>query len=499
MLFADRTKSVLAQSIDQAKSQIASARMRTAERYEDYLYGEQLKYLKPLPGQDAEDWAAALKITFPFTDLVLGELSMLYKQPPRRWFYMTEEGEYDTEDSPADQQVEKWMDLAEQDEADIDPSLIQLDKRVRLHGRCIVRCHPAYDPSERPADKNYPRFDVFHPGQFDIVADPRYPTRPVAVILYLQTPNTPFAESRVQVWTDEFSVDILNGRPAEPVPNPLKRIPCIGFSNYIDTQEYWTAGYGVKIVEQNAVFDRLWTHALALMVHQTHGQPVAKNPDPKWARNPKWGPNQIVKLDEDGEFRFELVNSNLQGLIDGMEKILERTYWLCGLPPNKLMATDVPESGAAYRLKNASILEDRQMRATVFAPRERALWRLAFDVAAAYIDRSVPIPRKIEIDYAEPQIPVPQAEAMAETSYQLKNHLISVVDEYRRLNPDAGTDEEALEQLRRNAEINLQVMGKRQGGIADYLGGMLARDDEDATRGSLEREGAPGEDEDDEE
>jgi hypothetical protein len=88
---------------------------------------------------------------------------------------------------------------------------------------------------------------------------------------------------------------------------------------------------------------------------------------------------------------------------------------------------------------------------------------MAFFVGAAFGMHSLPgaygDPKSIIIDYAKPEIPVPSQEALAERDADLKAGLISMVDEYRRLNPDVGGDEAALGELRRNAEINAEFLG----------------------------------------
>jgi hypothetical protein len=463
MIPADKTESLVKQSIERIRASVQNERIDTAFLYEDFLAADQMRHTRKFTGCGGERYKEMVKLAFPFTDTIINELSKTYKHAPRRYFDSQKPGRASGgqwQRSPYDEAVARWHELAENDEADYTPTLRMLDKRTRLHGRCLVRAWAAFPRAAVPDTENYPRFDVYHPGQFDVLCHPDYPARPVAVILYLSSADAGSGENRAQIWTPDAITDIINDKAQAPVDNPVKALPFVGFSNYIDQQEYWRAGLGRKIVRNNAIFDLGWTHLFGMAIDQAHGIPYAKDPDPKWAKKPDWSWDQIVKLSENGEFGFANAAANIDGFVAVLEKLVERTYWSCGLPTNVFKQDAGVESGAAYRVKNASILEDREERASLFAPRERALWRMAFLVGAAFGMHSLPgQPKSIIIDYAEPEIPVPQQEALAQRDADLKAGLISMVDEYRRLNPDTGSDEQALEELRYNAGVNAEFLG----------------------------------------
>lgn len=463
MPFFDATKSLVEQSIEIAREAADAERIERAFRFEDYRLGDQLGRVPTVNG-DGFDYGAEMRLAFPFFSRIVGELGLTYKQAPRRYFDSDKPTRGNGgiwKKSKHDEEVARWHDLAEEDESDYHPTLRNGDALTRTHGRSIARIWPAYDLGTKGATsgKNYPRIDIFHPGQFDVVTDPLHCTRPLSVVLYLSTETASEGANLAQVWTEDEIVEVENGERGPAMPNKLGELPFVGLANYVDPQSYWRTGLADKIVPINAVFDLGMTHLFCMAVQQAHGQPVAKNPDPKWAKNPVWGWRKLIKLEDDGEFKFADAGADLPGMLLVMAKIFEHAHYVAGLPTNRFKDNYTPASGAAYRLENASILEDRQERAALFAPRERAIWRMAFRVARAFNISQLPDPKSIIVDFAEPEIPVASTEALAEREADLKAGLTSMVDIYRRGNPDIMGDEEALEELRRNAVINAEFLG----------------------------------------
>lgn len=484
MIPGDITKDLIEQSIERARALTRDARVTEAWQFEDYRLADQLNNPLGLEGAKGVKYDELPKITLPFVDTILRELGKLYKKQPQR--YVDSEppsratrGAWTK--SPYDKELIRWHTLAEEDEADYLPTLKLGDDLTRFHGRTIVRVWPAFAKGspEHKAKKNYPRFDVFHPGQFDVITDPRYPSRAVAYILLLDTADAAQGENRVQIWTAKESVMVVNGKEEQRIPHP-KGLPApfVGLANTIDPQSYWNRmPLARKLVVNNAVFDLGWTHLFGMAINQLHGQPVAYNADDKWIKDPKWGWDKVVNIpDKDGKFELAQSGANVEGMIAVLEKFVERVYWSCNLPTNVFRQDAGVESGAAYRVKNGSILEDREERASLFAPRERAIWRLAFLVGAAFGIHNISAPPKsIVIDYAPPEIPVPQQEEQTAREWNLGKSLINMIDEYRRLNPDVGSDDEALEELRRNAEINAEFLGVKAASVLQGLVGQARK------------------------
>ena len=491
------TLDMVAESIALAKFPTAQSRIETANLYEDYLAADQLRHTSMVMGASGVKWASLPKVAFPFVDTVLSEFAKTYTEKPHRYFDSAKPSRATSgasKPSAFDLALERWHDLAEQDESDYTPSLLMADKRTYLHGRGVMRIWPAYpiDSKQHKKQLNYPRLDFFHPGQFEVLCDQRWPARPMAFILYLSPIAEDGSVDRAQVWTDEVTIDIVDGKPEPALPNKLGLMPFVGFANYIDTQEYWRAGLGRKLCYANALFDVGWTHLFAMLVEQSHGQPVATDADQKWLKSPQWGWDKVISLEKGGAFTYAATQARFESAVAVLDKFIERVYWTCLLPINKFREnTSGVESGVAYKLKNADVLEARKARAGILYPREKAMWRMALLVGAAFglpDNAGETPPKSMLIDYAAPEIPVPTTEALAQRDSDIKLGLISVVDEYRKANPGVENDEQALEELRANAEFNAEFIG---GQTPPTLKDEVAKLKAQAAAGAVGGQGAP--------
>lgn len=458
MMPRSAAQSLVAESMRLARDNANEARKRECEEWADYLDGNQVGYIEPNPWEDGAHFARRPKITFPFTDLILSELSLLYKRAPARYF--GEDG------SPQADAAAEWADKHAEHSAPVDHALYSADKQVRLYGNMAVRVTP-------DEENQYPRWDWFTPDQVDVVQDPMRPNLAQLVVLCISRPATVSHEpSLYQCWTPDETWMLRGGQVIDRKPNELGRIPVVFFGNTIESQRFWSPGYGAKIVPQNKVFDRVWTSLVWLVLTQCHAQAVGKGVAPKFAEDllngrAGYGSDRLFLLNADGEFRYESPNPNVQAMLDVCNRIIETTYWTCGLPKDRYAQQSQPQSGFAAMVQNSQVLEDRQLRATIWGPKEKALWGLTYDVAELYLG-GPPRPDDTTIDYTEPTPPVPLQERQQEIEFKLKRHLVSIVDLYLADNPDM-TPEEALAEIKRNADINQQIAGKKQGGIADFL------------------------------
>jgi hypothetical protein len=461
--------SLVAESLRLARDLANEARKAECEMYADFLDGDQIGYIDPNPWESGEHFGRRPKLVFPFTDLILSELSLLYKRPPARYFEAKAEKKARAKDARPTIQadaVAEWLEKHAEHGAPVDHALYVADKLTRLYGNMAVRVTP-------DMDEKFPRWDWFTPDQVDVIQDPMRPYLAQMVILCINRPSTVTSDpSLYQCFTNEETWLIKRGQIADRKPNELGRIPVLFFGNSVEAQRFWSPGFGSRIVPQSRVFDRVWSSLVWLVLTQCHAQAVGKNVAPKFAEDlmngrAGYGSDRLFLLDKDGEFSYESPNPNVQGMLDTLNRIVETTYWTCGLPKDRYAQQSAPQSGFAAMVQNSHVLEDRQLRATIWGPKERALWNLTFDVAEKWLG-GPPRPETITIDYTEPTPPVPLQERLQEIEFEIKSHLVSLVDLYLAKNPDM-TPEEALVELKRNADINQQIAGKKKGGIADFL------------------------------
>ncbi len=475
MMPKSEAESLVAESLRLAREKANEARKREIEVYADYLDGDQESYIEPNPWETAEHFNRRPKLPFPFTDLILSELSLLYKRPPARYF-----GEDGSREAEA---AAEWMEAHEEQGCPVDHSLYSADKKVRLFGDMACRVTP-------DMDEKYPRWDWFTPDQVDVIQNEQRPNRADLVVLCISRPSTVSSDPSIyQCWTPKETWMLHGGRVEDRKPNDLGRIPVVFFSNSVESQRFWSVGYGPRIVPQNRVFDRVWSSLVWLVLTQCHAQAVGKSVDPKFREDllsgkAGYGSDRMFLLNADGEFRFESPNPAIQPMLDTLNQIVQTTYWTCGLPKDRFQQQSTPQSGFAAMVQNSQILEDRQLRATIWGPKERALWRLTYDVAELYLG-GPKCPDDITIDYTEPTPPVPLQERQQEVEFKLKKHLGSIVDLYLADNPDMKP-EEALAELKRNADINQQIAGKKKGTIRDFLA--LADEDEEDEKAPMSEE-----------
>ena len=458
--YAIDTEDLVGQSLRIARDNANEERKRECDEWASYLDGDQLGSIEPNPGEKPENFARRPKLAFPFVDLILTDLSLLYKRPPARFF-----GDEGTAEDTA---AREWIDLWEDDGVPCDPALLAMDKQCRLFGNMAVEV-------VADEDMGAPRWNFFSPDQVDVIQSRKRPNKAEAVILCINRADTVTSDpSHYRVWTPEKTWRIEGGRVKDEEDNRLKRIPVTFFANTVEHQRFWSPGWGAKIVNQNRVFDRMWSSLLWLCVVQAHSVLKAKNVDPTFRedvlKKSGWWPGMAFLLGPDGELGFETPSPAIAPMLEVLAKIVETTYWTCGLPINRFRQTTTPQSGYAYMVEQMSVLEDREARATIFKPRERRLWRDTFDVANAY-GYGPAAPKDIVIDYAKVELPVPSQERLEETKWKLEQHLVSVVDLIMAEDPDL-TEEDAVARLQENKALNDAVFQKtasRGSSVAEFL------------------------------
>ena len=470
-IFADRTKDLIKQSVELARRMKDEDRKAEVSTALDYLEGNQAQYIQKNPGESERHFRNRPKIVFPFTDLVISDLSLLYKLPPVRVF----DPEKDPETESKNQSTyREWMDEAEDDGAPPDLVLLSVDKKTRLCGNGAVRVLPN---DEDATKATYPRFDLFTPDQVDVICDPKRPNKAVSVVLYINQSNTGFDKTVAQVWTAEETCMLHGDAIKDRQPNPLGEIPVVFFANELEFQEFWSIGYDRRIVPISKSYDTLWSSFIWGLITQAHGTPVGKNVDPNWrsmieAGGQGPGPDSIVLVGDDGEFDYKSPGFQIEQFLQSLETMIKRCYWLCGLPVNRFTQESAPESGFAKMMENMSVIEDRELRATTFRPIEKNLWRLAFKVMKTWVDGNITEPEVIGINYAEPRQMVPQSERLEEVKFNLDNHMTTLVELMIEADSDLDHDR-AKEKLMQNKLDNEEVTKKATSGTVGEIGALL--------------------------
>jgi hypothetical protein len=424
-----------------------SARQESAAMSLDFYRGEHLPYIGKNPDETPEEFARRPKESLNVTRLVIDVLSGLYKDPPMRRVAGNPE--------LAARLATAWRENA------MDAFMLNVDRLVRLTGLVAVR--PFYEPegdrghapeaaSAASGSVRVPgsgdggsalRYWAYTPEQLEAVADPERPWRALGLAVRW-TENGPRGNlaRRAQLWTDDVFLDLVDGAVRQERANPYGLIPFAVFRDALPALGggFFPPGRGPELAESNAVLDMRLSDDLFTLKMQGFGVAEVVNPAPDepLVLSPGRGVRFEGRSDAPMGISFKSTNAPLADLLSDIRERVSRILLAHRIPESAVSVSLAPgASGIAIRAANTPIDVDRSERRALFGPAEEELARLSARVLAAHEPcGGFEGEFGFNIDYAEPQERLTEAERIARAEFDLRHGLITPWDLALARDPD---------------------------------------------------------------
>jgi len=293
-----------------------------------------------------------------------------------------------------------------------------------------------------------PTLALVTPNIMDVVhTDPENPERVIVTHRGLKDSDTTYSDWTATSFTkrDWRGVPILVPGNRQNI-NPYGRLPFVPlFDSFPDADFFLPGGSDVIEAQQavNVALVNLW-RAVEL---QAHGQAWASGVPAGDAI--RVGPDRAVTLPENGKFGFAAPNAPIEEILRAIEFVMRQTAAANDLSADVFDLETKSESGAAKHAERMDLIEARQDDIELWRLYEARLFDVLKTVVNTHSPGTIPENASIRVDFAEMRESISDTERLDNAGKRLEIGLWSPVDAFMAENPDFGTREEVLEELRR--------------------------------------------------
>ena len=437
MIFTDNTRAGIHRSIAEQRKFNADERRKIRQRAITAYRGEQLsdpEWIGAYINREETD------IPFSFTRLtksIVDKRSLTYKRPPERL--------YDSATLPGD--------------------YVKASARKDIRFKTLERYTNLLGVNGMmPVLKNGKfRYDIIN--EFEPIFLRDDPQNPFAIQFLVHRDTEPSAtgfDEEWAVWSPDFHflVDGNGGelrsslQPESYPHNPFGILP-VAFAHAEEiVDDFWTAGMG-DVVHANQMIDIALTELNFVTRYQAFGQLYVTGTT-LTGDAIKTGYNRLMTVEgQDTAVGVLNFNAPIKDIIETIRFQME----LVSQNNNISMKWSVegnPASGFSLLVQNIDLMEAREDDLDQWQMFEKDLYEIETVIA----DKSglAKLPELKSVNFVEPSFPINAGEQRDKDEWDLGKGLVSIVELFKRGNPDSGlTDDKIKQMLIDNATLNKEV------------------------------------------
>ena len=191
------------------------------------------------------------------------------------------------------------------------------------------------------------------------------------------------------------------------------------------------------------------------------GNPLDENKQLINTNNIKVGVSSVLLCPQGGDIKFINPNAAIDQLINVIDYMVEKLYTTSHVPKVTLAPSDTIASGISLIVRWYPLVGLLNKKRSSFRVSEEELVRKTLLVHERASGRTNPLPDyAFTVNFDEGTVPKSMDEQITEDRFELEIGATSVVDYLLRKDPDL-TEEEAIEKLKKNEEINRELLSIR--------------------------------------
>jgi hypothetical protein len=249
------------------------------------------------------------------------------------------------------------------------------------------------------------RINLYGSDQIAAWSSPEDPTKPVAICVIADHPDTDKVVRTYTLWTDEkiftfeakAAANVAHSNMEPPAltkteTNPYGIIPFVAVHYEFPSYSFWTASPGTYLYRINRYLNWRLTE-IAKLIRDNPPMKVIENADANFQPPQPFRSQDFLQVpgagpgsSKDGSFRYEQANLGFVSQEwDDLDHLIDHTCECCGVPPAAYRQVQTTgKSGSALMVEQTSLLEWVKSRQHAFAEYEAALAKVCLQVQVAY-------------------------------------------------------------------------------------------------------------------
>jgi hypothetical protein len=447
---------------------------KNAKKLLDYYNGKQIPYLTGVGFEDKLSGQDIIrKMTLNITKKIIDKVSMVYKYPPDRRLVGK-----DGKDMPDEKQLyNQWVNYVQ----NFDNYISEAERQKNLFHKVLWRNH--FNPVDKrwhflvewDYKAHFISGDPLNPIGFSVpvfIADvnlkPEHKTKgEEQIYLFYDDQNYFYWNTKGETWTyyvdyNGQTVDLegINVYGVSPFTELRKGVPIFDY-NTMGSSDLISANESINI-NLNNLNMALHFQAFGIVWDNTG---LSKDA----AVEITVGPNRQIHLPQATTLNSLDLNPKLMEMIDTIKFQVQAIANTYNLTVNWHQEA-TPVSGFSLIVQNMDYLEQRQKDVDEAKMQEKKIFKSIVAQQQYHSQRKelekdepvIPADADLRVDFQELDLPVNRLEEITVKEYQLRNNIITPIDEILADNPDMS-EEEAIEKYEKNKAVNKKY------GLADSL------------------------------
>lgn len=455
MLFQDKSKELVLESIRIAKRNANEARKReTAKRIDIYKDNGKIYIENEMKNQFSKYTRDAIKQMIDdsqnITKRIINEISTLYAIEPKRAAILNEK-----EDDIYKNVLSNIPGL--------NILMNEVNKYTNLCNHALIYIAP-----DRKAKKL--RLSLITPNFIDVIQDENDKTQPAAIILtntYIDTAgNTNIYYDYWDIYgvfkrfDEDFNEIQFSDNPGinpyKDPNNPEKTIlPFVIFNRNMPISEIWDTTSGEDIISANIQIGVLLTYLNYLLKWQSFKQLYVQNVDfTNIQKEVILDPAFPITIKGDGSagvLNFQIDIKQIWDIINQKIGAVANNY---GMSLNNFKLQGSAQSGFSLKIQKEGLLEARAKQIPLYRLKENELFYKMRIIWNTYFNENINEKAKFYIDYGEFNFQDSPEEERKRWKFDIEMGAKNILDYLMTINPDVKNYEDAEEILKKNVEVN---------------------------------------------
>lgn len=274
-----------------------------------------------------------------------------------------------------------------------------------------------------------------------------------------------------ECWTDALRIHVDgSGRvltPAEEMENPYGIVPVVFAHRGHQLGTSWWRPIAHDVLEAQLTYNVLGTQHNAGLLFQALGQAVATGS--METDQIRLGANKVVTM-HDPQARFEMIAppGQLSQIMDAQRWKMDALCFRYGIKA-KWASDGGATSGEHQRILEIELSNSIASDLSAWRYVERELHERCRAVAAVH--KLGDLGELVAVDFAEPNVPMSEAEKMAQWKFEYDNGLATKADYFRLSNPDISDEQVAqkLQAVAQERQVDITAPPVRQPTLSELL------------------------------
>lgn len=477
----------------------SSQRRALAEDSIKFIEQDQRAWLYANPAETKEHWDNKIKVAVNFAKQMLENVTTTYVSPPVRSAKPKGEAEKAKAQAPVEeppppapaedgqapppqppQQPEKdplqeWLEDHVWNFGQyggVDPVMQDVDLWTLFLGTTCVE--PRYQAEGIHADHDGVELVYYRRPEFEVLPDDKDPRRAQAVVTSVKVrqqkrnvgdantgSSTRYGTVIRHYWDKDvfcrlvdWEIDKSQGNPEDPrwqdgiFKHGIGRIPLAFIRDSRPQLDFWSYGVHEQLVPLAVNLNKLITEYIHVLKVQhgyfwTNGKLKSKT----------MAVDSLIEVGEDGTLNLLAPAANLEGMLTGIQTVLDWLSIVFGMAPGSMrMTPSQTASGVAIIAERAETEKIRKKRLPTFQAFEKEFCRNSIDVQNAFSGAEDVAQADITVAFQDPPAQVAEAEKREGLQFELDNGLTTRLKALMELHPNM-TEEQAKAQL---AEVDAE-------------------------------------------